>query len=103
MSNNKPINDNELDELLRDLYLEENAVQINEAEADFVLGEEHGAVIDKEKEKAVLKKLSSRNSNGKWFFTAGLVFLISGLVGLYIYWNINNDRLSDAIEETSID
>jgi hypothetical protein len=96
MSNNKPINDTELDELLRDLYLEENAVQINEAEADFIFEQKYETVIDKKKEKAVLKKLSS--GSGKWFFISGLVFLISGLVGLYVYWNIYDNRRADIIE-----
>lgn len=100
MNSNNPINENELDELLRDLYLEENAVNINEAEADFILGQEYPSEVDPEKEKALLKKLKGGNGNGKWFIISGLVLFISGLVFLCLYWNIYENRRSD-LERTA--
>lgn len=100
MSKRNSINENELDELLRDLFLEENAAEVNETEADFVLEQDHPVEIDPEKEKALLKRLKGGNGNTKWFIIAGLVFLVSGLIWLYCYWNVYDDAYSDAMETT---
>jgi len=100
MSANKHINENELDELLRDLFLEETASKVNESEADFILGQKYEVEINKQKENALLKKLGGGNTNGKWFLISGLVFLVSGLVWWYAYWNVCDNAYSDAVETT---
>ena len=48
------INEHELDELLRDLYLEENSVTLNEKEAGVVLTQEYDVKPDPSKEQALL-------------------------------------------------
>ena len=86
MSGNKHINENDLDELLRDLYLEENSVNINEAEADFVMNKDYEVKIDVEKEKAVVKKLQSgKGGKGfKWFVVCCLLFVVCCFVWFFL-------------------
>ncbi|HWY12009.1 MAG TPA: SUMF1/EgtB/PvdO family nonheme iron enzyme [Bacteroidia bacterium] len=83
MSKNQYITENDLDELLRGLLLEENSSIINEAEANFVLTQNFEVEINKDREKALLKRLSNKprkNGGFKWFIIAviilGLAFLL---------------------------
>ncbi len=89
MSDKKHIDEKDLDELLRDLYLEENSTNINEAKADFIFGQEYDVKIDTKKEKAVLNALQlGRGGNPfKIFLIFGLVL---GILCLAIWFYLNS-------------
>lgn len=77
----EPIDDHKLDELLRDLYLEENAAQENAAEADFVFSQVNDVAIDKTKEQELLRRLNKGRGYMKWIWLALFVVLV--LIALY--------------------
>lgn len=76
MSGKRNIDENELDELLKKFYLDENAVNPNEKEADFVLSQNYNVKVDPEKEKTILKRLGVSNGRGGWFIVSGLLFIV---------------------------
>ena len=85
MSTNKNINEFELDELLRELSLDENSAIINETEASFVLSQEYPDDIDADKEMDVLNKLlkdTGNSDNSKNWIT---ILLIITLIALLLY------------------
>ncbi len=86
MKKQEHINEHELDELLRDLYLEENSVTLNEQEAGFVLTQEYDVKPDPSKEQALLKRLKNNSgSRTKWYY---VVFAISIVCLLLLLWYV---------------
>jgi hypothetical protein len=85
MSDARPINENDLDELLRECALDTNSEVINEAEARFVFSQNYEATIDPKKEKELLEKLiqfKKPEGNLKWFLIVGLI----GLIAVQLYY-----------------
>ncbi len=75
MSEHRKINEEELEELLKGVFLEEGAALPGDVE--FVLGQEYDVKIDAAKEKAVIEKLT--RDQPSWFsryFPAGLGFAV---------------------------
>ena len=64
MQNDNNINENELNELLRKLYLEEKGKQVDDTEAEFILNQEYDVKIDPKKEQELLNKLSTKKGGG---------------------------------------
>ena len=54
MSEKNNINENDLDKLLRQLYLKDKSENTDEAEAEFVFSREYNVPVNKEKEKQLL-------------------------------------------------
>lgn len=91
MKKNDPINVNQLDELLRDLYLDENSRVANESEAAFVLEQEYPVTIDPKKEQALLNKLQGRSGfKGFGFLIALLVVGFIGCLAFYFIQTFDN-------------
>jgi hypothetical protein len=90
MKKQEHIGEPALDELLRNLYLDENSRDLNEPEAAFVLAQDYDVSIDPGKEQALLKRLKagSRNKPGTRFYlllaaiiTIGILLLLWYLAG----------------------
>lgn len=86
MKKKDPINDNQLDELLRDLYLDENSRVTNESEAAFVLEQEYPVTIDSKKERALLNKLQGKSGFKGLRFLIALVVI--GFIGCLVFYFI---------------
>lgn len=87
MKKSDPINNNQLDELLRDLYLDVNSKVTNESEADFVLQQEYSVTIDPKKEQALLNKLQGKSGfNG---FSLLITLLVIGFIGCLAFYFIS--------------
>ncbi len=87
MKNKKPINENELNELLKDLYLEENSKTVNEKDAAFVIGQEYPVNIDSKKEEELLKKLYGKSSGlGGFKFYLSVIAVCGLITFLVIYF-----------------
>jgi hypothetical protein len=87
MKKNNPINDNQLDELLRDLYLDENSQVANESEASFVLEQEYPVTINIKKEQALLNKFQGKSGfKGFRFF---IISLVIGFMACLVFYFIS--------------
>ncbi|MBC7862160.1 MAG: SUMF1/EgtB/PvdO family nonheme iron enzyme [Bacteroidia bacterium] len=62
MASKIPINENDLNELLRGLYLDEHAKTVNSKEAQFVFEQEYKVKTNSEKENELISKLSKKQS-----------------------------------------
>jgi hypothetical protein len=94
MQENKNINEFELDELLRELSLDENSEIVNETEASFILSQEYPVEIDADKEMEVLNKLwkdTGNSDNSKSWTT---IFLIITLIALLLYAFLRDSGIS---------
>lgn len=101
MKNNDPVNNNQLDELLRDLYLNENSQVLNEGDAAFVLEQEYPVTIDYKKEQALLNKLQSKSGfKGFHFF---IVLLVVGSIGYLAFHFIStaDNKIAHTLELNS--
>ncbi len=87
MSDNKPINEQDLDVLLRDLFLEENSESQNQQSANFVLAQDYGVQIDASKEQEMVSRLQAKPrgfGNTGLFLTVAAVGLVS-ILGIYLF------------------
>lgn len=91
------IDENKLDELLRDLYLEEHSEAINEEEANFVFAQDYPVAINSKKEKELLIKLGVKQQRTwmKWLLI--IILAIGVLVSLYFYFR--NDHTSNPVSK----
>ncbi|MCE3226963.1 MAG: hypothetical protein K0S32_1514 [Bacteroidetes bacterium] len=77
MAQKNHINDNELNETLKEFFLNENSASANDDLAEFILKKEYNVKIDKTKERTMLNKLSGRNGSGGYgLFLSMLLFVI---------------------------
>src|SRR4051812_6789461 len=85
MNKGDNISENELNELLRKLYLEEKAENSDEATAKFVMDQEYNVEINAEKEQQMLKRLSKKTGGrGKnWLYLFSSFALIGAIGALY--------------------
>ena len=100
MAEKGSINENELDGLLRDLYLEENSHTVNEIEANFILAQNYDTTINTKKEKELLNKLQNKpdgfSSMKLLFSLLGISILIALL--LYFYLDTNHSTIGGSIQ-----
>ena len=85
MANKGPINESELDILLQDLHLEENANVPNESMANFVLELEYPVTPDPKKESELLARLQTKSGgfgNGKFYS----YLLVIGVVMIALFY-----------------
>ena len=88
MAGKEPINENELDELLRQLYLEKDSSEINEANANFVLEQDYHTNIDPKKESELIARLQSKSKGFGGFKFYLFVLIVIGIIAflvLYFY------------------
>ncbi len=100
MPGKKPINENDLNELLRALYLDERAAVVNEEEARFVMEQDYLTKINPAKEKDLLNKLTKKpgHSGGKLF---SLFILIALLIGLALFYLFRATPVNSSLAEQS--
>jgi hypothetical protein len=105
MEHKNHINDNELNEALKEHFLNENSSSVNEDMAEFVFNTEYPVKIDKAKERAMLDKLNSKKGFGGYgLFLSMLIILIAllGLISLMDHHpNEKNVATASANEKTS--
>lgn len=111
MTKGDNMNEEELNELLRKLYLEENAEKIDEATAQFVMSQEYNVKIDAKKEQQLLKKLSGKPGwlGNYFYFIASFVAI--GSIATILYFTSSSDKnnseteeyKNESLEKTSID
>ncbi len=85
MKEHHNINEAQLDDLLKELYLEENSQAVNEVEAEFVLLREYNVAIDPSKEKDLLTKLNNDIKDDKGFKWFNIGSIIIGGIFLLFY------------------
>ena len=78
MPDNKPINEQELDELFREFFLDENSLSQSQKDANFVLTQDYPVKVDPAKEQEFLSRLQTRQSG---FGNTGL-FIGIAIIGL---------------------
>ncbi|MFY9307655.1 MAG: SUMF1/EgtB/PvdO family nonheme iron enzyme [Bacteroidia bacterium] len=101
MESNKPIEDKDLDKLLKDLLMQENS-GMDENAAKFVFSQEYDVKIDAKKEKQLLTKLKG-SSGGYWnyWILVGIALVIA--VSGFIYFKINqSSKTADGKAESRI-
>lgn len=101
MTEKKSINENELDSLLRDIYLEENSNIINEREANFVLGQNYTVNVNSKKEKELIKRLQNKPSSSTNFKIIISIVGIGLIMALLFYiFSQNNNSISSNSQKT---
>lgn len=87
MSDNKPINEQDLDVLLRELFLDENSELQNQQSANFVLAQDYGVQINASKEQEMVSRLQQKPrgfGNTGLFLTVAAIGLVS-ILGIYFF------------------
>lgn len=87
MSDNKPINEQDLDTLLRDFFLDENSGSPNQQDANFVLAQEYGVELDASKEQEMVSRLQQKprgSGNTGLFLTIAVIGMIA-ILGVYLF------------------
>jgi hypothetical protein len=87
MSDKKPINEQDLDALLRDLFLDENSGSQHQQDANFVLAQEYGVEIDASKEQEMVSRLQQKPrgfGNTGLFLSVAAAGLVS-ILGIYLF------------------
>ncbi len=87
MESNKPIEDKDLDKLLKDLFMQENS-GMDENAAKFVLSQEYDVKIDPQKEKQLLTRLKG-SSGGHWNYWILGAIALAIVVSGFVYFNTN--------------
>lgn len=80
MSDKNNIDENNLDDLLRQSFLDEKSKNVSDSEAEFILKQEYDAKIDSKKEEELLRKLSEgkgRSGNSKWMYISAALLFVS--------------------------
>lgn len=88
MTNKGPINETELDALLQDLYLEENANVPNENMANFVLDLDYPVTPDSKKENELITRLQNKPGGfGSNTFYAYLLVIGVAMLALFYFYS----------------
>lgn len=100
MINKGPINGAELDTLLQDLYLEENAHEPNENMANFVLGVDYSVTPDSKKENELITRLQNKPGGfGSGKFYAYL--LVIGVIMFALFYFYSQTLKTDGTHSNS--
>ena len=100
MMDKKNIEESNLDELLNNLFLEENAAEIQEETAGFVQQQTYAYEMDAGKEKELIRKLNKdlKGPNGYWKLSS--IFLIAAIATVtFLYTNYGTTKT----EEVKVD
>lgn len=103
MADKKPIDEHQLDDLLQDLYLDENSQAPNEKDANFVLGMDYAAQPDASKEQELISRLQ-KNIGGSGNTGLYVSIVVIGLVAafaFYLFSGRNNQASLDATASSS--
>lgn len=103
MADKKPIDEHQLDDLLQDLYLDENSQAPNEKDANFVLGMDYAAQPDASKEQELISRLQ-KNIGGSGNTGLYVSIVVIGLVAafaFYLFSGRNNPVSLDATASSS--
>lgn len=87
MSDNKPINEQELDALLREVFLENNSEQPDQKDVNFVLAQDYDAPINTSKEQEMISRLQQKPrgfGNTGLFLSVAAVVIVS-VLGIYFF------------------
>lgn len=110
MSNLNNISEQQLDLLLNEVYLEVNAINVNEQEADFVFNKNYDVSINPNKEKECLSKLYAHATTQKtnwWTYILILTLVLTISILLYVYFqhqevSVNNtNNIKQTINSTN--
>ena len=104
MTDKKHINENDLEELLKSLYLEENSKTANDDAAEFVMAQDYDININAAKEKALIKKLQKKSGGFggyKLYFSVAIVVVVT--VCLTFYFKQEPQIKTNAHDQTPID
>jgi hypothetical protein len=95
MADKNLITENELDGLLKDLYLDQNSSTANSKEANFILSQHYAVVMDAGKEKDLISRLQkgSAGNGNTWAFVSVLVVAMVTLLAVY-FFNRKNESPS---------
>jgi hypothetical protein len=87
MADKNLITENELDGLLKDLYLDENSSTANSKEANFILSQEYGVATDAGKESELISRLQkgSGGAGNTWVFVSVLVVALITVLAVYFF------------------
>lgn len=104
MKNKKAIEEQQLDKLLNDLFIEENSIKADEASVRFIFEQEYEVTIDKRKEKQLLDKLNKKGNKGNnWIYYAIIIFIV--VIGISYYINstkkAKTDQITSSTEKTT--
>jgi hypothetical protein len=94
MPDNKPINEQELDALLRDFFLDENSQTPSQKEVNFVLAQDYPVQIDASKEQEMLSRLQQKPrgmGNTGLFLTVAAVAIVS-ILAVYLFSDYNTSK-----------
>jgi hypothetical protein len=97
MASKKLINENDLNELLRGLYLDENSKNANAKEAQFVLGQDYKVKINSAKENELINKLSKTKSSALnyKFYLSFLIVALTVFFFMITKKNFKQEELSN--------
>jgi hypothetical protein len=94
MPEKNPINEKQVDDLLRSFFLDQKSGAIDEDAAEFVLEKEYGVKPNAEKERALIEKLAQPGRSGSNSFflnTLAAVFILSTLLLFFLTGRKNTD------------
>src|ERR1017187_6384871 len=85
MADKDPIDEKALDDLLRNLYLDEKSKTVDENEAQFIMEQDYAVKIDPKKEKQLLEKLQNKSSGFSGYKLFFSVFIAFVLISLFVW------------------
>jgi hypothetical protein len=100
MKNKKAIEEEQLDKLLNDLFIEENSIKADEASVRFIFEQEYAVTIDKRKEKQLLDKLNKKGNKGNnWVYYTIIIF--TAIIGIGYFINSAKKTKTDPNNHSS--
>lgn len=99
MPNQQPINEHELEKLLRDMFLDRNSNSTDAPDANFVFSQDYQAPIDPTRERELLSRLNPKTGGlGKTGVIAGVLVIMTllGILGTYIFSKHQNSPVQHA-------
>ncbi len=87
MKNKKFVEEKDVDEMLKSLFIEENSVSPDENAARFVFDQEYDVKVNSKKEKELLRRLNGKpnGSGGFWTYLIITIALITAGIGIVFY------------------
>lgn len=106
MPDNKPINEQDLDQLLRDFFLEENSREKSTQDVNFVLAQDYAVQTDPAKEQELISRLQPKPrgfGNSGLFLSVAAVGILA-ILGIYLFstYGKTSDAPGTAQNNTSV-